>query len=346
MNKKTLSWLGPLALLLVVAAGVWYFVFRESPTERVARIMEEATRARDLYEYKKAEQLILEAIEITPDAPLLHNALAVIYVKQNRLEDARAAFARAGFLCGPQANEVRADMYSNVADLEVKMERYGDAESTLGMAIGAHPTRRNLHTRLIDVQLGFLKNPARADTSTRRFLRLCQPTSRNLLDAARLYYSRDSWIRAATLAKQAAAVEDTLIAAHALVGNAYWRAGYPDTGLAYLAGPMQRYANVASLWVVRGSLQIGAGQLDAALASLARALALEPNSYPAHRARMMALFNAERYEESLAEADTCRTLTQSEDELRFLRMHINRIRDTMSGALERSGRAVEGGTPP
>jgi len=237
-------------------------------------------------------------------------------------------------------------MYSKVADLDVKLERYADAENALEMAIGAHPTRRNLHTRLIDVQLGFLKDQEKADRSTQRFLRLCQPTPRNLLDAGRVYYSRDSWLSAAELGKHAAARADTMIAAHALVGNAYWRAGYPDTGLAYLAGPLERYADEPVLWVIQGSLQIGAGRFDAALQSLARALEIDSDNYPAHRARMMALFRLERYEDSLAEAELCHTLTDSEDELRFLRMHANRVRDAMAGGVENRGRAVEGGTPP
>lgn len=346
MNRKVLGWLGPLLLLAVVVGGVWYFVFRESSTERVGRLMTEAARARELYEYKKAEQLILEAIDISPESPLLYNALAVIYVTQERLEDARSAFARAAFLCGPQANEVRADMYGKVADLDVKLSRYSDAESALEMAIASHPTRRDLHTRLIDVQVGFLENPARADSSTRRFLRLCSPTPQNYYDAARLYFARKAWLRAAELARQAAARADTMIAAHALVGTAYWRAGYPDTGLTYLEGPLQRYPEEVELWVTRASLEIGAQRPEAALQTLSRALELAPDSYTAHRARMMALYNAKRYEESLAESEVCYGLTDSEDERRFLRMHSNRVRDILQGRSPESGHPAEGGTKP
>lgn len=346
MNRKVLGWLGPLVLLAVVVGGVWYFVFRESRSERVGRLMTEAGRARELYEYKKAEQLILEAIEISPDAPLLYNALAVIYVTQERLDDARGAFARAAFLCGPQANEVRADMYGKVADLDVKLGRYADAEGALEMAIGSHPTRRDLHTRLIDVQVGFLENQARADSSTRRFLRLCSPTPENLYDAARLYFARDAWLGAAELAKQAALRADTLIVAHTLVGNAYWRAGWPDTGLAYIEGPLERHPDAAELWVMRASLEIGAKRPEAALESLQRALELDPNSYTAHRARMMALYNAERYEESLAESDVCYALTESDDEKRFLRMHANRVREILEGRPPGRGYPAEGGTEP
>ena len=279
MNRKTLSWLGPLALLVVVVAGVWYFVFRESPLQRVDRIMTQAHTAMGLYEFKKAEQLVLEAIEILPRSPVLRHDLAVVYLKQERLDDARSAFARAALLHGPEANEPRAIEYFQVADIDVKQGRHADAERALEMAIAAHPTNRILHTRLIDLQLGFLENPARADSSTRRFLRLCGPTPENLFDAARVHFRRKSVLGAAQLARQAALRADTLVAAHALVGRAFWRAGLPDSGLAYLEGPLQRYPDDVELWVVRGSLLIGAARYDEALQSLSRALDLEPGVF-------------------------------------------------------------------
>jgi tetratricopeptide (TPR) repeat protein len=345
VNKRVFGWLGPVALLVVAAAGVWHFVYREDPHVRVRRIVAEARVHLDYFEYQKAEQQVLEAIDILPEMSSLHHDLAIIYLRQGRLEDARAAFARAASLCGPDENEKRAAEYFQVAEIDVKQGRYEDAERALELGIAAAPTQRLLHTRIIDLQLGLLKRPARADTSTRRFLRLCQPTARNLFDAARLHFGRNSFLGAATLAREAALRADTMIVAHALVGASYWRAGYPDTGLAYIEGPLERYPEAAGLWLARGLLLIGAKRIDAALESLDRSLELRPNNYDAHRARMMAFYNAKRYEESLAEADVCFGLTDSEDEQRFLRAHVSRVRAIMDGTqTHRLG--DEGGTPP
>ncbi len=346
MNRKVLSWLGPLALLGVVVAGVWFFVFRESSLQRVDRIMTEAREAMGLYEFKKAEQLVLDAIDILPHSPVLQHDLAVVYLRQERLDDAKAAFVRAASLHGPDANEPRAIEYFQIADIDVKQGRYEDAERALEMAIAAHPTRRILHTRLIDLQLGFLEKPARADSSTRRFLRLCKPTTQNFFDAARVHYGRKNMLMAAALAKQAAAQADTLIQAHALTGRALWRAGRPDSGLAYLEGPLDRYPHEAELWVVQGSLYIGAERYDDAMRSLQRALEIDPDNYEAQRARMMGLFMAERYDESLAAAEVCARLTDNEDEQRFLRMHVNRVREILAGKAPRPGAPDDSETAP
>ncbi|UCE02088.1 MAG: tetratricopeptide repeat protein [Candidatus Latescibacterota bacterium] len=329
--RAVFAWVGPLLLLASVAAGVWFFVFRESASDRVDRLVGEAREAMELYEYGRAELLLLEAIDTIPESAQLHHNLGALYVRMERWEDARLAFETAASLVGsdPNANEVLAEEYFQLASMNIRLNRYEEAELALENAIAARPTHKILHTRLIDLQLGYLGKPELADSSTSRFLRLCGGTPENLRDAAWIHYRRNSFKPAIELAGAAAQEVDSMIAAHVIVAKSYWKAQLLDDGLAYVAGPLQRYPDEPALWVAKGSLQIGRGRYDEALESLDRAIEIEPSRYEAHQARMMEFFNANRLQESMEQARICYEMTENENERRFLQSHIHRIQERM-----------------
>jgi tetratricopeptide (TPR) repeat protein len=343
--RALLAWLGPLLLLASVAAGVWFFVFRESASDRVDRLVGEAREAMELYEHGRAELLLLEAIDTIPESAQLHHNLGALYVRMERWDDARLAFERAASLVGsdPDANEVLAEEYLQLASMNIRLSRYDEAELALENAIAARPTHRILHTRLIDLQLGYLRKPEQADSSTSRFLRLCGSTPENLRDAAWIHYRRNSFELAIDLAAAAAQEVDSMIAAHVIIAKSYWKAQLLDDGLAYVAGPLQRYPDEPALWVAKGSLEIGKGRYDEALESLDRAIEIEPSHYEAHQARMMAFFNADRLQESMEQARICHEMTENESERRFLQSHIRRIQERMQ---EQTPNSESGGRGP
>jgi tetratricopeptide (TPR) repeat protein len=332
--RRPSAWFGPLAVAAGVAVAVWYFGFRDTRSERVTRIVGEAREALALFEYARAEDLLRRALAEFPDSAVLHHNLGALYVRQDRYEAAREEFVRSAELCGPEANEVRAEEYFQAAQIDLRLRRYPDAERALQKAIAAHPARALLHTQLVDVQLSFLRNPARADSSTQRFLRLCGRTPDNLRDAARVHYRRGSYAVSTALALAAAQAADTMMAAHVLVAKSYWKSGRSEEGLRYLEGPLARYPEAAELWSVRGNLEIGRGRYDDALRSLDRALELDPRHYETQRTKMIALFNADRFEEALAQAELCKELTRSEGERNFLDQEMERIRRRLRGEKE------------
>jgi len=332
--RRRAAWIGPLGLLALVAVALWYFAFRDTPSRRVERIVGEAREALALFEYGRAEELLRRALEEFPDSPVLHHNLGILHLKQERYEAAREEFARAAESYGPEANEVRAEEYFQLAQIDVRMRRFPEAERVLENAIAAHPTRAPLHTWFIDLQLGFLRNPAQADSSTRRFLRLCGRTPKNLGDAAMVHYRRRSYQTSTALALEAAQAADTLLAAHVLVAKSYWKAGRSEEGLRYIAAPLQRYPRAPELWAARGSLEIGAARYDDAIRSLDRALEIDPRHYESHRAKMMALFNANRLEEALAQAEVCLEMADREQEKYFVEQQMSRIRSRMRGEKE------------
>ena len=106
---------------------------------------------------------------------------------------------------------------------------------------------------------------------------------------------------------------------------------------------VQRHPEALPLWTANASLLIGAARYDDALRSIDRALALDPDDYDSHRVRMMALYNAKRYEETLQEAMICRRLTKESQEIHFLESLMARVRSQMQGQADRPSSAAEGG---
>lgn len=349
-RRALLPWIVPFLLLLGVGIGVWWFALRDTPMKRVARILTEARAAYDLFEYTRAEQLLLQARDMIPagaqtssiNVGVYHN-LGMLYRQQERWDEARNAFMRAASLCGPDANEVRAEELFQVAQIAIHLNRPTPAGEALEAALLAHPTRPALHLSLIDLQLGYLKQPAVADSVLRRFIRLCGRTPENLRDAASVYYRRKFMPDALILAKAAAAAEDTMITAHVLAAKSLWRMGRAEEGLEYIQGPLSRYPQSVPLWAAQASLLIGAGRFEEAVQSSDRALAIDPNSYDANRVRMMALYNGERYDEAYAQALTCRQMATNANETEFLTSMLARIRHRQQGKGEPPASATDGG---
>ena len=196
---------------------------------------------------------------------------------------------------------------------------------------------------LIDLQLGYLKRPAAADTCLQNFLRLCGRAPENLRDASLVYFRRKFMPDALILAKAAVAQQDTMITAHVLVAKSYWRSGRSMEGLEYLEGPLSRYPQSVSLWATQASLLVGAGRFDEAVKAADHALALAPDDYESHRARMMALYNGNRFQEALDQAMTCRKMATSQNEIHFLESMMARIRAGQEGKDDPPTSATEGG---
>ena len=74
------------------------------------------------------------------------------------------------------------------------------------------------------------------------------------------------------------------------------------------------------------------------------AIELAPDSYDAQRVRMMALYNANRFEEALAQAMACRKMTTNSNEAQFLESMMARIRHRQQGKNDPPSAATEGGT--
>ena len=351
-RRALLPWLVPLLLLAGVGGGIWWFVLRDTPAKRVERIMTEARAAYDLFEYTRTEQLLLQARDMIPAGAKgsdlnvgVHHNLGMLYRKQERWDEARDAFLHAASLCGPDANEVRAEELFQVAQIAIHLNHPVPAGQALEAAIEAHPTRNTLHLSIIDLQLGYLKQPALADSSLRRFVRLCGRTPENLRDVASIYFRRKFYADSLLLSKSAATAVDTMITAHVIVAKSLWRMGRAQEGLEYLEGPMTRYPQAVPLWTVHASLLVGAGRADEAVQSADRAIEIAPNDYDAHRVRMMALFNANRLDDALAQAMTCRKMTGNTNEAHFLESMMARIRSRQQGKDDRPSTATDGGTP-
>jgi tetratricopeptide (TPR) repeat protein len=339
-----------LLLLVAAAVGIWWFVLRDTLENRVETLVAEARAAFDLYEYNRAEELLLQARDMIPPGAQssgvnvgVHHNLGMLYLRQERWDEARNAFLKAASFCGPGAYQVRAEELYQAAQVDMHLHRFDAAQQALELAIESDPQRRVLHLALMDAQLAHQGEVAAAESTVTRFLRLTGNTPENLRDAAQLFYRRKAMPTARALAVRAAQESDTMITAHVIVAKSLWRTGRSEEGLEYLAGPLQRYPDALPLWTAHASLLIGAGRFDDALRSVDRALALEPENYDAHRVRMMALYNAKRYEETLEQAMVCRKLTREAQEIHFLESLMARVRSQMQAQTDPPSSAGEGG---
>ncbi len=348
-GRSILGWLLPLLLLAAVGTGVWWFVLRDTTAKRVERLVAEARAAFDLFEYTRAEELLMQARDMVPAGAKgsgvnvgVHINLGILYRRQERWEDAREAMLQAAALCGPEANEVRAEELYQVAQIDLHTGKASDAAPVLEAAVAAHPTRNDLHLSLIDLHLGYLKQPAAADSSLQRFLRLCGKTPENLRDAAQIYFRRRFLNDSLILARAATQAADTMVTAHVIVAKSLWRLGRSDEGLEYVSGPLMRYPDAMPLWTAQASLFIGGSRFDEALQSVDRALTLDPNDYDANRVRMMVLYNAKRWQEALDQVEVCGRLTKNANEVHFLQSMQTRIRNLQQGKIDPPSSALEG----
>lgn len=330
-RRRDMAWLQPLAIVLAVAAGVWWYVARESAVERGTRLIAEAKRAMDTGDLATAETKLQAALRAAPrNGVLLHN-LGVLYVRQNRLDEARSAFERAAATHGPEANQVRAEELFQLATLSYKEQKWSQAADELRQAIAADPTRTQLHSRLLDLQLDRLQDAAAAESTTARFLRLCGRTGKNLGDAAFVHYAHKSYVQAESLGREAVARADSNIQAHAVVARCLLRGRRVPEGLQYLEGPLARYPKAVDLWVAQSLLLLEAGGAAAGLAAADRAVAVAPQDFEAHQARQKALALLGRYPDALREIEVSRGLTEDPGRLRMLLTQQRILRSLMGG---------------
>lgn len=336
--RRLPGWVAPIALLLVVAVAVWWFVFRESKEERGTRLLDQARKAMQAQDYATAEAHLQSAIELAPQNGLLLHNLAVLYLKQNRLAEARSAFERAVVTYGPDASEVQAEDLFQLATISFTEKKFPQAAAELERAIAAHPTRSQLHARLFDLQLGRLEDPTAAENTLSRWLRVCGRTPRNIEDAAFIFYQHQHYDDAATLAGQAAGLQDSFVEAHAMRARALGRGGRGREALESLRGPLQRYPKSPELWVAQSIVLVDVGSGREGLAAADRAVALAPKDFEAHQARQKALSATGQLEEALKEIEVARELTTDPGYQRMLLRRQRLLRATLAQA--------QGGTVP
>jgi tetratricopeptide (TPR) repeat protein len=323
--------LQPLVIVVAVAAGVWWYVARESAVERGTRLIAEARRAMEAGDLSTAETKLQAALRDAPrNGVLLHN-LGVLYVRQNRLPEARAVFERAAAAHGPEASKVRAEELFQLATLSYREKQWSRAAAELQQAIAADPTRAQLHARLLDLQLGPLQDPAAAESTTARFLRLCGRTGAALGDAAYVHLTNKSYVQAESLGRAAVARADSNIQAHAVVAHALLKTGRVAAGLDYLKGPLARYPKAADLWVSQALLLLEGRGAEAGLAAAERAVALAPQDFEAHQTRQKALAALGRYQDALREIEVSRSLTDDPGRLRMLLTQQRILRSVVGG---------------
>lgn len=351
MNR--MPWLLPLLVVAAVGGGVWWFVFRESAEERGQKLLDAAAIAMRTQDFATAEKRLLEVLEIQPGNGLLHHNLGVLYVQQKRLPEARAQFEAAAKTHGPQANEVRAEEYFQLATLSYAEKNWPLAARELNLAIESHPQRAQLHTRLLDLQVGRIGDLAAADSTLERFVRVCGPTAENFEGAAFVYYQNRIYDRAEGLARQATAASDSAYGAHALIARSLWRQGKLKDGLKSLETPLARYPGAVDLWVAQGLLLAEDGKKEAALAAADRALQVNPRAYEAHKLRQKVLAEMSRLPEALEEIEIALQLTQDPAERRILASQQAAIRSVLkqtagTGVLPGASApdAGAGATPP
>lgn len=326
---KRMPWLLPLLVVAAVGGGVWWFVFRESAEERGQRLLDAAAIAMRTQDFATAEKRLLEVLKMQPQNGLLHHNLGVLYVQQKRLPEARAQFEAAAKAHGPQANQVRAEEYFQLATLSYLEKNWSQAEHELNLAIESHPQRAQLHTRLLDLEVGRIGDLAAADSTLERFVRLCGPTAENFESAAYVYYQNKIYDRAEGLARQATAVSDSAYGAYGLIARSLWRQGKLKEGLKSLEAPLARYPSAAELWVAQGLLLVEDNKREAALAAADRALQLNPREYEAHKLRQKVLAAMSRLPEALQEIEIALQLTQDPTERRLLTSQQAVIRSLM-----------------
>jgi tetratricopeptide (TPR) repeat protein len=346
-----IAWISPIAGLAVVAAVVWWFVFREAPAERSARLLTDARTAMDARDYATAEERLMAAAKLAPQNAALHHNLGILYLQQNRLRDARAAFERAVAACGPEANQVRAEEYFQLATISYMEKQGAQAARELEQAIAADPAREQLHTRLLDLQLGPLADSTAAAATTQRLLQDTGRTPRHLADAAYIHYQHRSYASALELARAAVAMQDSFTEGHSIEVRSLWKLGRTSEALRTLQEPLQRYPRASELWVSKALLLLDVGKRTEALAAAERAVQLAPRDYEAHQARQMALAASGRLQEALAEVQATRALAKDPVQQRTLQRQEQILRGLLSqtsgkGMLPGPGAADTSGTQP
>lgn len=341
---KRMPWLLPLAVVVAVAGGVWWFVFRESMEEKGQRLLDAAAIAMKTQDFATAEMRLQEVLKMQPDNGLLHHNLAVLYFQQKRLPEARAQFQAAAKTHGPQANEVRAEEYFQLATLSYLEKNWPQAAQELTLAIESHPQRAQLHTRLLDLQVGRLGDLAAGDSTVARFVRLCGREANNLESVAYVYYQNKQYDRAEQMAREATAVSDSAYVAYGLIARSMWRQGKLRDGLKSLDTPLERHPGAAILWVARGLLLAEDSKQEEALAAADRALQLNPQEYEAHKLRQKVLGEMSRLPEALKEIEIAMRLTQDPAEQRLLAGQQQAIRSVLQQT--RGTGVLPSGAPP
>lgn len=318
-RRAVLTWIPAAVLLVAIGGAAFYYVFRESDAERLRRLVEEGRRAMEVNDFATTQARLEEALAKAPnDAILLHN-LAVAYARQNRIEEARNHFERAARAHVPEANELRAEEYLQLATLSVQEKAWERAMEELRQAIAAHPTGEIYHARLLDLQLGPGGSAAGADSVTAQFLRLCGPSAANLSAAAYVHYRNRSYPSAEALAREAIALSDSAWDAHATLARSLGQTGRPAEGLRHLDAVLERQASVPDLWVAKTQLHLKREMRDEALAAADRAVQVGPRDVETHRVRQLALGALGRYDEAIEELESARDLTRDPGLLQQLR---------------------------
>lgn len=342
-KKRALtSWLVPAFVLVAILGGLWWFVFREGDEERGARLIREARIAMDTQDFASAEKLLKEALEIAPDNGLLLHNLGILYSQQNRFPEARAHFQRAAAAHGPEAAAVRGEEYFQLASVSYAEKKWGQAAAELKEALIADPHRPLLYTRLLDLQLGRAADPAGAESTTARYLRMCGPTAGNLKDAGFVHYQNKRYGESERLGRAAVALADSFVEAHALVVRSVWKNTTAGNALTALAGPLERYPRSAELWSLRAFLLIDTGARTPALEAADRAVELAPRSFEAHQARQKALALHGRLEDAMREIEVTRGLTNDPMEQQILLRQQRTLRSMMGiqGRVDESSEAA------
>jgi tetratricopeptide (TPR) repeat protein len=314
-----------------VGFGIWYFVFRDDRFADVDELVSQAREAMGTFEYGRAEILLKDAIALSPGSGLLHHNLAVNYVRQGRIAEARREFETALALYPPEANEVRAEENWQLAQLDFQERNWQDAETHLERAIADHPTRALLHHRLIDLQLLGTQRVSAADSSTMRFLKFCGATPENLRDAAQIHLRRGSFRSAIQLSRQAISLSDTMVSAHVILGTGLWRAGHLEEALEEVDDALERFPGSVDLLNVKSGVLVGLKRFDDALEAIDYALRIDPSHYDANVTRMMALSLKGDYEAALEQCRRCQEMTDDETELRFLRTKLRQFLAIVEG---------------
>lgn len=314
-----------MATALLTALIVWWFNGRESATVRADRDLADAKRAMDVGDLATAEKRLQSAIELVPESGVLQHNLGVLYLRQKRTPEARAAFEAAAKAHGPEAQAVRAEEYFQLASISVEEKDWKRAETELQHAIAADPSRRLFHARLIDLQLGSLKDAAAAESSAARFVRTCGDDAENLHAIGFIYLQQEDFLGAESWGRKAVARDDTLTKAHALVATSLARQGRGREAMQYLAPLLQQQPRNGELWMARARVAMVLGSRPDAIDAADRAVQAMPNSFETHLVRMQALGGVGRLEEAAAEAARARGLAVDAVDQRRLRIEENNL---------------------
>jgi len=332
----------PVVVVLAVVIGVWWFVFRDSSEERATKLLGEAGAAMRQQDFATAEAKLRSALALVPENGVLLHNLGILYLQQKRLDEARAAFTQAIATHGPHANQVQAEDLYQLATISYMEGKFPLAATELERAIAADPLRAQLHARLLDLQLRRVKDDVAADSTAARFLRVCGRSAGNLEAAAYVFYQNERWPQALTLAREAVALADSQVSAHALVARVLWRQGSSRDGLRSLDEPLARYPRAAELWIAQGAILLDEGRRQAALTAADRAVQLAPKDVEAHDLRRHVLSNFGRLQEALAEIEIARGLTTEPARQQALQRDEQRLRAMLKAT---GGTGFMGGAP-